>query len=159
MTWLPHAIERSMLTDLARSVLPAWSRCSGGPRGPVVSFNLSGQQFVDADFMAAVHELEGDAAAGLAIEVHHLQFFTDRANELAPEVAWVPTPQLDQQLADLRAGGFEVWLDDFGDRVLLEEPTDHAHVDVVKLDRSLLTFDIPGSRGSSSACTSGASAP
>ena len=78
------AEARGALADLARSILPAWIRSSGGSDGPLVSFNLSGQQFLDEQFMAALGEIPSDVASGLAIEVPHLQFFVDRAAELAP---------------------------------------------------------------------------
>lgn len=142
MTWLPHAVERDALADLARSILPVWIETSGGAEGPVVSFNLSGQQLLDARFMGALGAIPGDVAAGLAIEVPHLQFFVDRATELRPAWDWVPTPELDAQLADLRSTGFSVWLDDYGDGLLDDGPTRCADIDLVKLDRSLLEFDL-----------------
>ncbi len=142
MAWLPHAIECGMLADLARSILPAWIRSSGGSDGPLVSFNLSGQQFLDEQFMAALGEIPSDVAEGLAIEVHHLQFFVDRATEIAPAWEWVPTPDLDVQLADLRSAGFSIWLDDYGDGIFDEGPTGHADINLVKLDRALLRFDL-----------------
>jgi EAL domain-containing protein (putative c-di-GMP-specific phosphodiesterase class I) len=79
----------------------------------------------------------------LAVEVPHLQFFVERAREVAPAWTWVPTPHLAEQLTALQGNGFSVWLDDFGDGVYDESTIGEPGIDLVKLDRSLLEFETP----------------
>jgi EAL domain-containing protein (putative c-di-GMP-specific phosphodiesterase class I) len=139
--WLPHAVTTGEIVECTQSMLPTWIASSRGRDGPIVSLNFCGQQFVDPVLMREVLAIEPSIAAGLAIEIHQLQFMVDRANTVSPEVPWIEVLDLEDQLERLTNHGFSVWLDDFGDGSNDEGIISHGGIDVVKLDRQLLSAD------------------
>lgn len=141
-TWLPHAVATGAIVRCTRAVLHTWAASSRGSSGPIVSLNFSGQQLIDQAFMAEVFAIPADVAAGLAIEIHQLQFRVDHANQVSPEVPWVTVPDLDEQMAAFQDHGFAVWLDDFGDGCDDESTISHPHIGAVKLDHRLLESDV-----------------
>lgn len=139
--WLPHAHATGALTDCARSMLSRWAATSRGADGPIVSFNLMGDQMLDGEFMDDVLAIPADCAAGLAIEIHQLQFDVERANAVQPQWSWLEVPEFDAALDELRSHGFSLWVDDFGDGSDDVAVIEHESVDVVKLDRVFLDVD------------------
>jgi EAL domain-containing protein (putative c-di-GMP-specific phosphodiesterase class I) len=121
-------------------MLSEWARLAAEVRGPVISFNLSGQQLNDDRHMAGLLAVPEEAAQFLAVEIHQLQFCMDEAHKV-PWWPWEAVPDLDAKLADLKSLGFAVWVDDFGEGSSDERTISHALVDVVKLDRSQLEAD------------------
>jgi EAL domain-containing protein (putative c-di-GMP-specific phosphodiesterase class I) len=136
--WLPHAVMTGAIVECTRAVLPAWVASSRGAAGPIVALNFSGQQLADREFMDEVLDIAPEVAAGLAVEIHQLQFVVDHANAVDPGGSWVPVDDIDEQIDTLKHHGFAVWLDDFGDGSADEAIIGHADIDVVKLDRRLL---------------------
>ena len=145
--WIPHAESTGAIIDVARSLVPVWISTSTGGAGPIVSFNMMGRQLLDDASVAELLAVPAPIAAGLAIEIPHLQFFVDAANAAAPEWSWVDIDDLDDRLARLSASGYSIWLDDFGDTILDEGPLTHPSIDLVKLDRCLLDADPTWLRG------------
>ena len=139
--WLPHAHATGALTACARSMLPAWAATARGADGPIVSFNLMGDQMLDPGFMHDLLAIPAARAEGLAIEIHQLQFDVEHANAVQPPWAWLEVPEFDAALDELRSHGFSVWLDDFGDGSDDLMVIEHESVDVVKLDRVFLDAD------------------
>ena len=92
--------------------------------------------------MDALLNIPAEVAAGLAVEIPYLQFSVDHANRVAPEWSWVEIPDLDARLGELHAHGFSVWLDDYDNTIVDDRCLMNAHIDMVKLDRSLLAFDL-----------------
>lgn len=135
--WLPQAAVSGALTDMAITLLPQWARFATDPDGPVVSFNLSGQELNDDRHMAALMSFPERSAARLAVEVHQLQFCFEEAHTV-PWWPWEDVPDLEAKLARIRSRGFALWVDDYGEGSSDERTLRHPLVDVVKLDRSLL---------------------
>ncbi len=139
--WIPHAESTGAIIDIARSLLPVWIATSSGRAGPIVSFNMGGRQLLDDASIDQLLAVPYDIAAGLALEIPHLQFFVDSANATAPQWSWIDIDDLDDRLARLSASGYAIWLDDYGDAILDDGPLTHPAIDLVKLDRSLLDAD------------------
>ncbi len=139
--WIAHAESTGEIVELARTLLPIWIGTSSGRAGPIVSFNMGGRQLLDDANIAQLLAVPYDIAAGLALEIPHLQFFVDAANAVAPQWSWVDIDDLDDRLARLSASGYAIWLDDYGDTILDDGPLTHSSIDLVKLDRSLLDAD------------------
>ena len=139
-SWLPQAAVSGVLTNVATTLLPQWARFAADSEGPVVSFNLSGQELNDDRQMAALMSFPERSARRLAVEVHQLQFCFEEAHT----VTWWPwedVPDLEAKLARIRSRGFALWVDDYGEGSSDERTLRHPLVDVVKLDRSLLEAD------------------
>ncbi len=132
--WLPHAVRTGALGGCSRSMLAAWAASSRGAAGPIISFNLLGDQLLDDDFMHEVFGIAPEIAAGLAIEIHQLQWDVERANRVQPQWPWPEVPGFDHRLERLRRHGFSVWVDDFGDGSDDQAVIGHPHIDIVKLD-------------------------
>ena len=127
---------------LSAAVLPAWAACARRLPGLVLSFNVTGWDLVDDQYVASILAVADDGAAGLAVEVPYLQFHPKVARAVAPEWGWLELADLDAGLASLQALGFSVWLDDFGcDGTDDETAAVGSSVDVVKLDMALLEWE------------------
>jgi EAL domain-containing protein (putative c-di-GMP-specific phosphodiesterase class I) len=140
--WLPYAIRSGAAVALSAAVLPAWAACARRLPGLVLSFNVTGWDLIDDQYVKSILAVADDGTAGLAVEVPYLQFHPKVARALAPEWGWLELADLDAGLASLQALGFSVWLDDFGcDGTDDETAAMGASVDVVKLDMSLLRWE------------------
>ncbi|MEM9202616.1 MAG: EAL domain-containing protein [Actinomycetota bacterium] len=140
LAWLPDAAASGALTRYAIEAEPAWRSAAERFDGLVFSFNTTGHDLLDEDWMATTITTARNSSAKLALEVAHIQFdaqFTDEAG-----LAWdVPTiGDLDERLTTLRQAGLEIWLDDYGDTFRDEAIFDHAEIDVVKLDQTFLSL-------------------
>jgi EAL domain-containing protein (putative c-di-GMP-specific phosphodiesterase class I) len=141
--WLPYATRSGAGVALCTAVLPAWAAYARQLPGLVLSFNVTGQDLSDVRFMALVLGLGAEGGAGMALEVSQLQFHPGAGRAVAPEWGWLELADLDARLTSVRAVGFTVWLDDFGEAVDDETAAVGSSVDVVKLDKSLLGWDRP----------------
>ena len=133
--WLPYAIRSGAAVALSAAVLPAWAACARRLPGLVLSFNVTGWDLIDDQYVASIRAVAAEGAAGLAVEIPYLQFHPKVARAIAPEWGWLELADLDAGLASLQALGFSVWLDDFGyDGTDDEAAAVGSSVDVVKLD-------------------------
>lgn len=142
LQWLPAAAASGALVDLSLLAMTEWAATAEDLGGPTISFNVDGLLLADDRALAALLAVAPGAAGRMAVEIHQLQFFADRAVEEQPLWTWVDVPDLDDRLAALRARGFEVWLDDFGDGSDDLSTVRHPQVDVVKIDRGLLGMPV-----------------
>ena len=126
--WYAEAARTGALVDLSRKMLPAWAAGASQHPNLVTSFNFSAEQLLDDPFLDAALSIAGSAPR-LAVEVDHSVFQEAVVADLS------------ERLAALVAGGFEIWLDDFGESEVDEAAAHHPSVRVVKLDRSLLGAD------------------
>ena len=140
--WLPYAIRSGAAVALSAAVLPAWAACARRFPGLVLSFNVTGWDLIDDQYVASIRAVAAEGAAGLALEIPYLQFHPKVARAIAPEWGWLEVADLDAGLASLQALGFSVWLDDFGyDGTDDEAAAVGSSVDVVKLDIALLGWE------------------
>ena len=140
--WLPYAIRSGAAVALSAAVLPAWAACARRFPGLVLSFNVTGWDLIDDQYVASIRAVAAEGAAGLALEIPYLQFHPKVARAIAPEWGWLEVTDLDAGLASLQALGFSVWLDDFGyDGTDDEAAAVGSSVDVVKLDIALLGWE------------------
>ena len=138
--WHAEAARSGALVDMARTMLPVWADCTADRPGFLASFNFGAEQLLDHAFLAAALAIGDPSSRGLAVEVDHRDFLRAVEDTVTdPDTARVG--DLDERLAALEAGGFAIWLDDFGETSLDEAAAFHPSVDVVKFDRSLLGAD------------------
>ncbi|WP_374259767.1 EAL domain-containing protein [Zoogloea sp.] len=129
-TGIIHAIGDWVLQEACRQQV-AWH--TAGLPVPVVAVNISALQFRKAGFLERVRQVIADSGA-----------LPDRLElELTESALMQPTPEIEAQLATLRAMGIGLALDDFGTgysslAYLKRLPLTH-----LKIDRSFVR-DLPG---------------
>ena len=124
--------------------------------GLALGLHVTGQDLRDEQYMASIHAVAGEGAAGLAVEVHYLEFHPGVAARAGAGRA--RARNLDADLASLRTLGVSVWVNDFGcDGIGDETVAAGSNVDVVKLAMALLGWERGRLAGWSNDCTTTAS--
>ncbi len=142
MAWLPEASGAGTLTRYSIDAQEAWRLGAERLQGLTISFNTSGHDLLDDEWMEQTIATATMSSARLALEIAHIQFDARIANEVAPVWNTPTIPDLDDRLATLRRAGLSIWLDDYGDTFRDEAIFEHPDIDVVKFDQTFLSLRV-----------------